>query len=277
MIASHKIELDAFGIKLIAVATMTIDHIAALGFPMTYEQYLIFRIIGRISAPLFLFLIVEGLRHTRSKLQFAFRLYLAGGLITISNIIIEGILDNGTSFGNILPTFMYVALYVICIDKIKHVGENKSKKEIYVAIFVIIASILFSFITLNMNEEPNQGIIGVILRIVVPSLFEVDYSLIFVLLGIAWYYINETKNRIILFAILSLVVLATRLMSGVDIVAFLPFNFYQMFVGTQWCMIFAIPFFMMYNGQKGLSHKYLFYIYYPIHQYILAFLVLIIT
>ena len=59
---------SAFGLsgnqlKLIAVITMTVDHIGAYLLP----QYGILRIIGRISMPIYAFLIAEGCRYTKNK------------------------------------------------------------------------------------------------------------------------------------------------------------------------------------------------------------------
>ena len=66
-----KIHLDSFALKLVAILTMTIDHIGfALGsyygfrngnISMTID---IFRSIGRIAFPLFCFMICEGAIHT---------------------------------------------------------------------------------------------------------------------------------------------------------------------------------------------------------------------
>ena len=40
----------------------------------------------------------------------------------------------------------------------------------------------------------------------------------------------------------------------------------------QWFMIAALPFMLLYNGQRGRSMKYFFYLYYPLHVYALTFL-----
>ncbi|MGO0861946.1 TraX family protein, partial [Clostridioides difficile] len=40
----------------------------------------------------------------------------------------------------------------------------------------------------------------------------------------------------------------------------------------QWMMIASLPFMLLYNGEKGKSMKYLFYLYYPIHIYLLYIL-----
>lgn len=81
----HKFQLNAFQIKIIALITMTLDHFSkyqAFTVNRTFNDVL--GIVGRIAAPLFLFMVVEGLRHTRSKPKYIFRLYIAGVIIGIS-------------------------------------------------------------------------------------------------------------------------------------------------------------------------------------------------
>lgn len=73
-------------LKLIAMITMLIDHFGAafLIFYMNigdnrlkyYDHYNIIRGIGRISFPIFIFLLVEGLFHTRSIWKYLSRLAL---------------------------------------------------------------------------------------------------------------------------------------------------------------------------------------------------------
>ncbi|NLH02388.1 MAG: fimbrial assembly protein, partial [Clostridiales bacterium] len=47
-------------IKMLAIVTMLIDHIGAIFFP----QIPLFRIIGRLSFPLFCFFIAQGVLYT---------------------------------------------------------------------------------------------------------------------------------------------------------------------------------------------------------------------
>lgn len=78
--------LNSGDLKLIAMITMLIDHFGAafLIFYMNsgdnylkyYNLYSITRSIGRISFPIFIFLLVEGLYHTRNLWKYLFRLAL---------------------------------------------------------------------------------------------------------------------------------------------------------------------------------------------------------
>ncbi len=62
--------LTANALKLIAMLTMTIDHIGMELLP----QYPVLRLIGRLAMPIYAFMIAEGCRHTRSMKNYLLRL-----------------------------------------------------------------------------------------------------------------------------------------------------------------------------------------------------------
>ena len=82
--------LSGSALKMIAIITMLIDHIGAVILSMyppaqkvlftllgrEYSVYLIFRDIGRVAFPIFCFLLLEGLRHTRSRFLYGRNLLL---------------------------------------------------------------------------------------------------------------------------------------------------------------------------------------------------------
>ena len=68
-------KLSANCLKLIALITMTLDHIA-ISFISNEILYTVFRIIGRLTAPIFWFFIAEGFYKTRSLKKYFFRLLL---------------------------------------------------------------------------------------------------------------------------------------------------------------------------------------------------------
>ena len=67
-----KFSVSQEGLKLLACLTMLIDHIGALFLP--HIQWL--RIIGRLSFPLYCFLLAEGIHYTRSPMKYGLRLLL---------------------------------------------------------------------------------------------------------------------------------------------------------------------------------------------------------
>lgn len=59
-------------IKLTAMITMTIDHLGAIIYP----EFIILRIIGRLSFPLYSYLIILGVESTRNSTNYFMRLLL---------------------------------------------------------------------------------------------------------------------------------------------------------------------------------------------------------
>ncbi len=64
--------MSGFALKCLALALMSIDHVGAIIFP----QVRILRLVGRLSFPIFSFLIAEGYAHTSSFRRYLSRLCL---------------------------------------------------------------------------------------------------------------------------------------------------------------------------------------------------------
>lgn len=69
--------LSSNQLKAIAIAAMTIDHLAWTLFPGYDTRWfvLLAHILGRLTAPIMWFFIVEGYHHTRSVKKYALRLF----------------------------------------------------------------------------------------------------------------------------------------------------------------------------------------------------------
>ena len=74
-----KFSINEFVLKIIALVTMTLDHVGIFlldysganlaNNPFTNAMFttgFIFRVIGRIAFPLYIFMIVEGVKHTKN-------------------------------------------------------------------------------------------------------------------------------------------------------------------------------------------------------------------
>lgn len=73
---NSSISLNGFHLKYIALITMTIDHIGAVLFTPGTAVYAILRAYGRISFPVFCFLLTEGYLHTSNHKAYLKRLFL---------------------------------------------------------------------------------------------------------------------------------------------------------------------------------------------------------
>jgi len=71
-----KIEIfDGFMLKIVAAITMLIDHIAVVFINrIPSALYGQMRIVGRVSFPIFAFLLVEGFFHTRNRINYLARI-----------------------------------------------------------------------------------------------------------------------------------------------------------------------------------------------------------
>lgn len=101
-------------LKLIALITMTIDHIGAYLLP----QYPILRIIGRLSMPIYAFLIAEGCQHTRNKLRY---FSLMAGLALVCQLVYFFVMDS--LYQCILVTF---SLSILLVYALQYVERKKS-------------------------------------------------------------------------------------------------------------------------------------------------------
>lgn len=75
---SSRLELNANQIKLIAIAAMTIDHLAWILWPGFDTRWwiLLLHMAGRIAAPIMWFFIAEGYHYTRNLRNYILRLFL---------------------------------------------------------------------------------------------------------------------------------------------------------------------------------------------------------
>ena len=82
-----------------------------------------------------------------------------------------------------------------------------------------------------------------------------------VLIGIGFYYCRNSKRAIAIFYTVFLcAVLALQCLVAFD----------WEVARSVFFMWLALPLILSYNGQRGRGMKYLFYVYYPAHVYILA-------
>jgi hypothetical protein len=277
----RRCSLNANQLKIIALIFMTIDHVGAYMFelPFVATHVEVIRIIGRIAAPLFLFTVVESARHTSNRVHYILRLYVASlimaGAGIISNTFFEPVLGHH-GFPNIFQTLMFTVLVIHLIDNIiKAIREKNPKPLIQSGIIVvlILGSILIFNATLgNANFLPysfdffgfEASEIRTLISAVFPNILTAEYTPLFILLGVLWYY---TRNRIVQMIIFFVFVLISRY----NVLSEVPYLDWFSAINQHW-MVLATPLILLYNGEKGGSMKYFFYAYYILHPFVLILL-----
>lgn len=247
--------LTGFQLKITGLLFMIFDHISEF-FGFTGNIPVAFKWVGRIVAPIFIFMTVEGYTHTRSKKKYMLRLYLASVLMNIGNYLIPNYFNRTDSFGlinNIFATLFMITAYLCIIDFITKGIKEKNAMKIFLGGTLFILPITFSiFLVANMEKL-------IYLIFVIPTPIFVEGGPLFICMGIVMYLLRgDRKKLLIAYIVISLAVIFTGELS----IKGLLFNNYQ------WMMIFAVPLFYLYNGKKGKGMKYLFYLFYPAHIYI---------
>lgn len=234
--------LNSFTLRVIAMVTMLLDHMYITVFPnsnwMTY--------IGRISFPIFAFLLVEGFFHTSNLKRYLTRLAI---FAVISEIPFNLMMNRSFIYPyhqNVLFTFIIGLLTMYIIEKSKSF-DNKVASATLV-IFICIFSFIFATITLS------------------------DYFGYGILIILTFYFAYSLKYGWIL-EIVGMLYVNYILIGG---------NVIPMFNGTfdfpiQAFALLSLIFIWLYNGKRGISTKaaqYTFYIFYPLHMLILYLITL---
>lgn len=284
--------LTAFQLKVIALVFMTLDHIAAFAseIPIVdrYSGYL--RMIGRLAAPLFLFLLVQSIRCTRSKPKFLLRLYLAGMcvelFVTGMNFCLGEVFIYFTP-DNIIFTFFYTVLYVVLIEKLISAWKMKDIRSLAVSICFIVVSFVPTILSLcdvlsrvimpaNASTRVRFLVKG-LYDSLLPSFNSIDYGIGFVLLGVFMYFAKSKNRQCLVFAMFCAICIIGAFMAPDELYMIQSFGFVQVFFDPFQCrMILALPMMLLYNGKPGRKCKWFFYGYYPLHReliFIIAHLV----
>ncbi len=218
-------------LKIIAFLTMIIDHTGLIFYPNS----LIFRIIGRISFPIFCFFIVEGFSHTKNIRKYLGRILI---LALISEVIFDLLLFDKA----------------ICFDR------QNTCFELLLGLFTI-----YIFDLLIKNKYKISPMVLLIFSIYLSNILNLDYSYNGIILIFCFYLVNKlklSKIKRILYLSLSIIIFFT-----ISIISTPNITYLGIFL--------SIPFILLYNGKLGYNNKfiqYLFYLLYPLHLLILLVL-----
>ena len=237
--------LSANALKLIAIAAMTVDHIAWKFFAVETVPGQLMHIVGRLTLPIMCFFIAEGYYHTKNLRRYILRMAI---FAVISN----------------------VAYSINAYDRLPISFNNGSVSiQPYQS---IMTNLLFGLISLAMIKSekiPKALSIGLTVMMLFLSFF-MDWSFYVILCVLAYglNYGNRRRQMLWMSGVSIVYILSRSLDSFFDSSAVSPlFSLYRLGI------FLSIPLLLCYNGNKGRGGKvmkWMFYAYYPAHLLIIA-------
>jgi len=232
-------------LKIIACLLMLIDHLGAALYP----EAIIMRMIGRLSFPIFAYLIAIGYSKTNSFSKYLRSLLIFGVIsqMPFSLAFGEGISIH--SFSDFLRFF---------------VGSPSPHLNIFFTLAI-------GLITIRVLDK-GESVIGKILAVstlgISAQAFSTDYGIYGVSMIVAFYIFRDNKIKtaisqttVFLVFYASQIILAILSYPGISI-KLIWFN--------QALSLLALIFIFTYNGNKGKNLKYFFYAFYPVHLLVIG-------
>lgn len=271
---TKKISLTSFHLKLLAIIFITIDHLGFFIFSNIRGLEtinLVSRIIGRLSLPLFAFLLVESVFHTKNIFKYLLRLFICGASISTVLFIL-----NMSHSENIFIDLFLGASLIATLNLPKY-------KKLYslIPLSVIILLLVFfdkipTALSISYHFYSISLILGFYLFSILGKKYHSYLAKIYKTDETTFEEMISTRKIQNYFSFLFLIVFnlfywaLNYFVSGLNIlVGAANIQVYAIFAG------FIILF---YNGNKGYSAlwwKYGCYLYYPLHVAIIYIVYLI--
>ena len=267
--------LDGTQLKTIALVLMVLDHIHYF-FEFTGCIPTVFSMLGRLSAPLFLFCTVEGFAHTHDRKRYVLRIWAIGAAMAALEffMIYAGAFRRGDGFYPQNAIFQDLVLLCVVWQGIDWLREKKiAKGAAAIAAVLCWPYMVVAFLLLfpQVQDMPiASAVVAFLMTSPLPMWTAVtDGSWGFLLGGVLLYALrNHRKLQVTAWALNSLLwdfALVAAMMGRQP-----GFVWLQMFTTYyEWFGVGAVVLMLLYNGQRGSGHKQLFYWFYPAHIYLL--------
>ena len=221
-------------IKIIAAILMVIDHI---GVVLMHEGGIL-RILGRISMPLFAFMIAEGAKYTKNKAKY---FGMIAGLATACQLVYYFALND--LYMCILVTFSLSIALIYALDFVKWAylsGKGNTLSKILAPLLFFGLTALAYYLTTMLQID--SGFFGIMMPVFASITDMRGYEIPENAKWIESHYV-----RVLMMTIPMLV----RMFDHEPIM---------------WYSFLAIPLLLLYSEKRGKwKMKYFFYIFYPVH------------
>ena len=231
--------MTSFLLKCIALFSMVIDHVSLAYFKYTT----IFNVLGRIAFPIFAYQISEGYSYTKNIKKYLLRLLLFAFISQIPFNLFQSLFTDTYNL-NIFFT-LFLGLLAICIYEKLDSYKNKNTNK-YLYIINICSFILISVFC------------------ILAEICKLDYGFFGIAVIFLFHLFKKNKLRMNI----SFIFLIT-IKYILDIITYgYHYLYILLFLGT----ISSLIFINLYTGKQGKKTKYLLYLFYPIHLFLLYIL-----
>jgi len=242
--------LDSFTLKLMMAALMVLDHLyyflPDMGFPIWFTM------AGRVVAPTFCYLMTQSLYYTRDRSRYIRRLTFAGLAMLAGNILLmllAASLRNGTIIPLDNSIFLSLAVSAVVVDRLERLKESFHFRHVVLILVMLLTSLLL------------------------------EGAFLLPVMAVIFYFL---RNRKVLMSIAYLVgsTLSVYLLMGLSGSSTrYTFELFGYRLHTQYLQAFALIPIFLYNkkpGPRTWFSKWFFYLFYPLHIWVL-YLVSVVT
>lgn len=241
---SVSFEITSFGLHIMAMAIMLIDHLGATVISSAGDWM---TCLGRIAFPIFAFMTVEGFFHTSSRKNYALRLLVFALISEIPFNLMMGGSFLYPMHQNVLWSFL-ISLGLMQLNEMA-----KKKGKWYLRLLT--------------------GIGTFILGTLVGMISSVDYMHFGIWMTLTFYFLRGRKWWIFLLQAIILFFINDEV-GGVAYEFMLFGN--TVFFSKQWLALLALVPIWLYKGKQGhhsKAFKYFCYGFYPVHILIIGLMV----
>ena len=181
-----KLPFSEFILKIIAMVTMTFDHVGLLMVMNSNASVInpdfsnplftigfIFRIIGRIAFPLYIYMIVEGVLHTKHFGKYILRLSIMGVSIMAAQLLVGIFLYDLLTYSAPFMDLILVALMIYFL---------KRKDKLSILSIIPFGLLVLTFAVQVIERAASITIVWW------PDIIRPSYSLFGLLIGLGFYF-----------------------------------------------------------------------------------------
>ncbi|MBK5241717.1 TraX family protein [Clostridium sp.] len=232
-------------LKVIAALLMLIDHTGAVIF----SDAIILRLIGRLSFPIFAYLIVVGYTKTKSFSKYLTRLIVFAGLSQIPFSL---------AFGERSSIFSFSDFYSFFVG-----GSDP-----HLNVFFTLALGLLAIRIWDKKESELGRFIAVLSLALIAEVLHTDYSMYGIAMILAFYIYRDNKIKTVISQTIVYIIF------DASQILFYVYKFPSITLEIAWfsqaLSLLALIFIFKYNHTKGKDLKYFFYAFYPLHLLVLG-------